>query len=80
MGDEILSLTLKEYAVLDFLVRNKDLILSRAQIYSHCWELADSSYSNVVDAVIKQLRKKLNDNKKQNIIKTIRGVGYKLQE
>ncbi|MHB8176674.1 MAG: response regulator transcription factor, partial [Thermoleophilia bacterium] len=76
MGDEILSLTLKEYAVLDFLVRNKDLILSRAQIYSHCWELADSSYSNVVDAVIKQLRKKLNDNKKQNIIKTIRGVGY----
>ncbi|MHB8176829.1 MAG: winged helix-turn-helix domain-containing protein [Thermoleophilia bacterium] len=42
--------------------------------------MADSSYSNVVDAVIKQLRKKLNDNKKQNIIKTIRGVGYKLQE
>lgn len=78
-GDAELQLTLKEYAVLDYLMRNKGLILNREQIYSHCWEWADHSYSNVVDAVIKQLRKKLNDNKRQKIIKTIRGIGFKLQ-
>ncbi len=78
-GGDPLQLTLKEYAVLDYLVRNKGLVLTRNQIYNHCWELTESSYSNVVDAVIKQLRKKLNDSKNQNIIKTVRGVGYKLQ-
>lgn len=78
-GDDELRLTLKEYAVLDYLMRNKGLILTRDQIYHHCWEWADNSYSNVVDAVIKQLRQKLNDSKKQNIIKTVRGVGFKLQ-
>ncbi len=78
-GSETLQLTLKEFAVLEYLVRNKGLVLTRDQIYDHCWDWAASAYSNVVDAVIKQLRKKFNDSQKQQIIKTVRGVGYKLQ-
>jgi DNA-binding response OmpR family regulator len=74
-----LSLTLKEYAVLEYLVRNKGRVLTRDQILEHCWDFAFDSFSNIVDAYIKQLRKKLNDTN-EKYIKTIRGIGYKFQE
>lgn len=77
-GSEMIQLTLKEFAVLELLVRNKGLVLTRHQIYEHCWDWNASACSNVVDAVIKQLRKKFNDTKTNQTIKTVRGVGYKL--
>ncbi len=75
---KLLSLTLKEYAVLEYLMRNKEQVLTRDQILEHCWDFAFDSFSNIVDAYIKQLRKKLND-KNEKYIKTVRGVGYKFQ-
>ena len=78
-GDKILSLTLKEYAVLEYLIRNKGQIVIRDNILDHCWDWAFDSFSNIVDVYIKQLRKKLND-KNGKYIKTIRGVGYQFQE
>jgi DNA-binding response OmpR family regulator len=77
-GNKILSLTLKEYAVLEYLIRNKDQVVIRDNILDHCWDFAFDSFSNIVDVYIKQLRKKLND-KNCKYIKTIRGVGYKFQ-
>ncbi len=74
-----LPLTLKEYAVLEYLMRNKGRILTRDQILEHCWDFAFDSFSNIVDAFIKQLRKKLNDNN-EKYIKTVRGIGYQFQE
>jgi DNA-binding response OmpR family regulator len=74
-----LSLTLKEYAVIEYLVRNKSCTVTREQILEHCWDFAFDSFSNIVDAYIKQLRKKLND-KNDKYIKTIRGIGYQFQE
>jgi two-component system alkaline phosphatase synthesis response regulator PhoP len=78
-NDCLLSLTLKEYAVLEYLIRNKGQVLTRDQILDHCWDFDFDSFSNIVDAYIKQLRKKLG-NKNEKYIKTIRGVGYQFQE
>ncbi|MDD5152909.1 MAG: response regulator transcription factor [Candidatus Pacebacteria bacterium] len=72
-----ISLTLKEFMVLEYLMRNVNKVVTRDELYSHAWDFVDSSFSNTVDVHIKNLRKKLHDNSK--IIQTIRGVGYKMQ-
>ncbi len=72
-----LNLTLKEFMVLEYLMRNINKVITRDTLYSHAWDFADSSFSNTVDVHIKNLRKKLNDNGK--FIQTIRGVGYKIE-
>ena len=72
------SLTLKEFMVLEYLIRHKNKVITRDELYSHAWDFADSSFSNTVDVHIKNLRKKIHDNGK--IIQTIRGVGYKMED
>ena len=71
------SLTLKEFMILEYLMRNVGKVVTRDELYSHAWDFADSSFSNTVDVHIKNLRKKIHDNGK--IIQTVRGVGYKLE-
>jgi DNA-binding response OmpR family regulator len=73
-----ISLTLKEFMVLEYLVRNSGKVVTRDELYSHAWDFADSSFSNTVDVHIKNLRKKIRDNGK--IIQTVRGVGYKIEK
>ena len=75
-GREVL-LTLKEFMVLEYLMRNLGKVISRDTLYDHAWDFSDSSFSNTVDVHIKNLRKKLHD--KGTIIKTIRGIGYKME-
>ncbi len=75
--DKPISLTLKEFMVLEYLMRNIGKVVTRDDLYSHAWDFADSSFSNTVDVHIKNLRKKIHDNGK--IIQTIRGVGYKIE-
>lgn len=70
-------LTLKEFMVLEYLMRNVNKVVTRDELYSHAWDFADSSFSNTVDVHIKNLRKKIHDNAK--IIQTVRGVGYKME-
>jgi DNA-binding response OmpR family regulator len=72
-----ITLTLKEFMVLEYLMRNEGKVITRDELYSHAWDFADSSFSNTVDVHIKNLRKKIHDNAK--IIQTIRGVGYKME-
>jgi len=73
-----ISLTLKEFMVLEYLMRNIGKVITRDELYSHAWDFADSSFSNTVDVHIKNIRRKMHDNSK--IIKTIRGVGYKIEK
>ncbi len=75
--NKTISLTLKEFMVLEYLMRNPGKVITRDELYSHAWDFADSSFSNTVDVHIKNLRRKINDNAK--IIQTIRGVGYKME-
>jgi len=74
-----IALTLKEYAILEYLLRNAGQVITREQLIDHCWDFAYSAFSNITDVYIKQLRKKLGGTHDQ-YIKTIRGVGYTFQE
>lgn len=74
-GKTKIELTLKEYAILEYLMRHKDLVVTREQLLEHCWDFAYSAFSNITDVYIKQLRKKLKDTN-EKYIQTIRGVGY----
>ncbi|MFY1653933.1 winged helix-turn-helix domain-containing protein [Solwaraspora sp. WMMB762] len=71
----LLTLTRKEFAVLEMLLVRRPAVVSRSDLFEHCWdELADPS-SNVVDAVVAQLRRKLGE---PQLIHTVRGVGYRV--
>lgn len=75
--DKPVSLTLKEFMVLEYMMRNLNKVVTRDELYSHAWDFADSSFSNTVDVHIKNLRRKIHDDGK--IIQTVRGVGYKME-
>lgn len=77
LDDTPLVLTLKEFMVLEYLMRHAGEAVTRDTLYAHAWDFADSSFSNTVDVHIKNLRGKLHD--AQPRIKTIRGIGYKLE-
>ena len=72
-----LALTLKEFMVLEYLMRNLGKVVTRDELYSHAWDFADLTLSNTVDVHIKNIRKKIKDNGK--LIQTVRGVGYKME-
>ncbi len=71
------GLTLREYSILEFLLRNPNQIISREKIIAHVWEHSFDSLSNVVDVHIKNLRKKLGSHGKQ--LETRRGMGYRFK-
>jgi DNA-binding response OmpR family regulator len=75
-GKEI-KLTQREFAILLYMVKNPDRVLSRQEILDHAWDYDFNTFSNIVDVKIKNLRKKIGDSK-ANYIETIRGVGYRL--
>ena len=73
---EIIDLTGKEYEVLEYLMKNKGSILSRDQILNHVWDYEYEGASNIVDVIIKNIRKKLDRGEGNTIIYTTRGLGY----
>ncbi|MFN8594761.1 MAG: response regulator transcription factor [Anaerolineae bacterium] len=75
-GDRRIELTAKEYALLEFLLRNPNRVLSRTQIGEHVWNLDFVPESNVVDVYIRYLRKKIDEGFDLKLIKTMRGSGY----
>ena len=76
----IIELTSKEYEVLEYLARNKDRFLTREQIREHVWDFDYEGESNLIDVIIKNIRKKLGDKGNDSIIVTKRGVGYAIRE
>jgi DNA-binding response OmpR family regulator len=74
---EAVELSLKEYMVLEYLIRNQGKVITRDTLYDHAWDFADTSFSNTVNVHIKNLRQKLHDDGTH--IQTIRGVGYKME-
>ncbi len=76
-GQEI-KLTLKEFSLLEYLMRHPNQVVNREQILDNMWDFGFDSFSNIIDVHIKNLRKKLSDDKKEKLLETIRGVGYKL--
>lgn len=74
-----ISLTLKEFGILEYLLRHQDQVVNREDLLSHLWDFNYSSFSNVVDVHVKNLRKKLGDTDPQGIVETVRGIGYRLR-
>lgn len=74
-----LSLTRKEFALLELLMRNQNQVLGRELILDRLWESDFEPSANVVDAMIARLRTKLELGKEKPSLRTIRGVGYKLE-
>jgi DNA-binding response OmpR family regulator len=74
-----ISLTSKEYSILEYFVRNPNRVLSRAQIAGHVWDYEFVAISNVVDVYVRYLRRKLGDDREPRLLHTVRGVGYRLQ-
>jgi DNA-binding response OmpR family regulator len=77
---ETIKLTMKEFALLEYFMRNMGRPLSRIQIAQHVWDLHFDPESNVVDAYVKQLRKKIDSRATKKLIKTVVGYGYMLNE
>jgi len=78
-GREI-ELTTKEYALLEYLMRNKNRILSRSTITQHVWKHNFDPESNIIDVYIKRLRSKIEKDDIKPLIQSIRGVGYRMRE
>ncbi|HWA07557.1 MAG TPA: response regulator transcription factor [Ignavibacteria bacterium] len=78
-GKEI-QLTQKEFALLEYLLRNKKKVMTRTQISEHVWGIDFDTGSNVVDSYIKMLRKKIDKDFSPQLIHTIVGVGYVMRE
>lgn len=74
-----IDLTVREYAILEYLARNRNIVVTREQIRANIWNIDDDVKSNVVDVYIRYLRRKIDDKYDDKLIQTIRGVGYKLE-
>ncbi len=79
-GDREISLSAKEYALLEYLMRNAGIILSREKIENHIWNFDYEGGTNVVDVYISYLRKKIDEGANIKLIHTVRGRGYVLRE
>lgn len=79
-GGEPISLSAKEYALLEYLMHNREVVLSREKIENHIWNFDYKGGTNVVDVYIRYLRRKIDEGRSNKLIHTVRGSGYVLRE
>ena len=79
-GGKAVSLSSKEFAILEYMIRNSGVVLSREKISHHIWNYDYEGGSNVVDVYIRYLRKKIDEGHTPKLIHTVRGAGYVLKE
>ncbi len=79
-GSDVLDLTAKEFKLLEYLLRNKNAVLTRSAIIEHIWDITFDSETNVLDVYMTRLRKKVDEGRDARLIHTVRGVGYVLRD
>ncbi|MDF2872099.1 MAG: two component transcriptional regulator, winged helix family [Anaerocolumna sp.] len=79
-GDDELVLTKKEYELLEYLIRNKNIAITREQLLNNVWDYEYLGDTNVVDVYIRYLRQKIDDKYSIRLINTVRGVGYIIKD
>lgn len=79
-GNDEISLTAKEYDILEYLMMNKGIVLSRSKIENHVWNFDYEGGTNVIDVYILYLRKKIDMPYDKKLIHTVKGKGYVLRE
>ena len=75
-----IKLTVREFALLEYFMHNPGQVISREKLLSNLWDFDFDSLSNVVDVHIKNLRKKIDSGRKEKLLETVRGAGYRLRE
>ena len=78
-GGQRIDLTAKEYALLEYLMRNAGRVLTRPMIAEHVWNLDFDTFTNVIDVYVNYLRNKIDRGRDRKLIQTIRGSGYTLK-
>ena len=78
-GDRRIDLTQKEFALLEYFMRNADQVLTRSMIGEHVWDFTWDRMTNVIDVYVNHLRRKLEDAGESRLIHAVRGVGYVLR-
>ncbi|MCE1246218.1 MAG: response regulator transcription factor [Firmicutes bacterium] len=76
---QLIDLTSKEYAILEYLMRHPNAVVSRTMIEDKVWNFDLDSLSNLVDVYIRRIRQKIDAVEGKNIIQTVRGAGYRLR-
>lgn len=79
-GENEIMLSAKEYNLLEYLMLNKGIVLSREKIENHIWNFEYEGGTNVVDVYISYLRKKIDGNCRDKLIRTVRGYGYMIEK
>ena len=79
-NDNPISLSSKEFSILEYLIRNQGIVLSREKIEQHIWNYDYEGSSNLVDVYIRYLRRKIDEAYSPKLIHTVRGAGYVLKE
>ncbi len=74
------DLTAKEYALLEYFMRNPNQVLTRNMIAEHVWDYTFDSFTNIIDVYVNYLRKKIDRDFNKKLIHTVRGVGYVLKD
>jgi two-component system copper resistance phosphate regulon response regulator CusR len=75
-----IDLTVKEYALLEYLMSNAGRVLSRTMIIEHVWDQSFDGATNIVDVYVRHLRNKIDEGHEPKLIRTVRGVGYSIGE
>jgi len=75
-----IELTSKEFALLEYMLRNPNWLITREMAERHVWDYGGASASNLVDVYIRRLRRKLDDPFEEKLIETVRGFGYRLKK
>lgn len=78
-GEKKIELTSKEFALLDYFMRNTGRVLTRTMIAEHVWDYNFDTMTNVIDVYVNYLRKKIDTGREPKLIHTVRGVGYVLK-
>jgi two-component system, OmpR family, response regulator len=79
-GDEQIRLTAREFSLLEYLMRSPGRVYTRTQIIEHVWGYDFDPNTNLVDVYIQRLRKKIRGNSGDDLIETVRGVGYRFRK
>ena len=79
-GGKAIDLSLREFAILEYLIRNSGIVLTREQIEQYIWNYDYIGNSNIVEVYISSLRKKIDAGHEQKLIHTVRSVGYTIRE
>jgi len=78
-GQRPIELTTKEYVILEYFMRHPNVVVTRTMIEEHAWDYDFDTMSNLVDVYIRRLRRKIDNEREDSLIQTVRGAGYRLK-